>query len=64
MPDANYAYNVSAGSTTSSLIITLNATGGTLAESAPTTSSFRFFINNGGNSAQLDCKYINVSLFR
>jgi hypothetical protein len=64
MPDANYSYEVSAGNPTDVPRICLNATGGAQTESAPTTSSCRFFTNNAANSAQLDCKYINVVVFR
>lgn len=64
MEDANYSYQVSAGDPSQPPRVGLNATGGTTTESAPTTTSFRFFTNNAANNAQLDCKYINVSVFR
>jgi hypothetical protein len=64
IPDANYAVNVSVGSTNDVPRITLHATGGVQVESAPTTTSCRFFINNGANNAQLDSKYLNVAVFR
>jgi hypothetical protein len=64
MPDANYSYNVSVGSTNDVPRLVLNATGGAQTEVAPTTAAFRFFINNGANSAQIDCKYLNVAVFR
>jgi hypothetical protein len=64
LPDANYNYVVSAGNPSDIPRICLNATGGTQTEVAPSTSSFTFFMNNGANNAQLDCKYINASVFR
>ena len=64
MPDANYSYNVSVGSTNDVPRLVLNATGGVQTEVAPTTSAFRFFTNNAGNTAQIDCKYLNIAVFR
>jgi hypothetical protein len=64
MPDANYSYSVSVGSTNDVPRLVLNATGGVQTEAAPTTSAFRFFTNNAANTGQIDCKYLNVAVFR
>ena len=64
MPDANYSYNVSAGNPSDVPRICLNATGGVQTEVTPSTTACRFFINNSGNTAQLDCKYVQVAVFR
>jgi hypothetical protein len=61
MPDANYAPFVSAGFASYISFINLNAVG---AEIAPTTSGFRFITNNASNTAQIDQKYVHVSVFR
>jgi hypothetical protein len=64
MPDVNYSYNVAAGSGTVVPRICLNSTGGIQTEVAPLTTACRFFINNAANTAQADCTYINVAVFR
>ena len=64
MPDANYSYNVAASNGGEPLRVGLNATGGSTVEVAPTTSAFRFYVNNSANSAQVDPKYVNVAVFR
>jgi hypothetical protein len=64
MPDANYSYNVVASNGGEPLRVGFNATGGATVEVAPTTSAFRFYTNNSGNTAQVDPKYVNVSVFR
>jgi len=42
----------------------LNCTGGVANDSPPTTTSFRFFVNNAANTAQIDCKYVTAAIFR
>ena len=64
MPDANYSYNVAASNGGEPLRVGFNATGGSTVEVAPTTSAFRFYVNNAANSAQVDPKYVNVSVIR
>lgn len=66
LPDANYTTNVSASpSFGSSSVggIQVNGTN-TGTESAPTTTSVRFTTINPSGGANINCKYVNVVIFR
>jgi hypothetical protein len=66
MPDANYAINVNINmdyNVANVFSPSLNTSGGGAAESAPTTSSCRFYCAKS-NTAAFDPKYVNVSIFR
>jgi hypothetical protein len=60
MTDANYAVVVSAGTSPCFVVLHFNASS---VEVAPTTSAFRFIINNNNNNAQIDQKYIHVAVY-
>lgn len=66
LADANYEVNISASAAFGSASVggiqvnTTNA--GT--ESAPTASAVRFTTINSGGSANINCKYVNVVVFR
>lgn len=64
--DANYSAVISAGSPATAFVsLTLNTTGGTGTEVAPTASGFRFNTGfNMGSGQVTDVKYANVAVFR
>lgn len=66
MTDINYSYNVSGGaSSASGCFTTINTSGGTGTEVAPTTSAARFSTTyNITSGSTADYKYINFALFR
>lgn len=64
LADADYGINVSAGVPGGPPLISLNTTGGSPVEVAPTVSAFRFYLNNVANTAQIDAKYINAAILR
>lgn len=66
LPDANYGTNVSASAAFGSASvggIQVNTTNGG-AETAPTASAVRFTTINSGGTANINCKYVNVAIFR
>jgi hypothetical protein len=66
LTDANYVINVNANMSYGAANIAspgLNTQGGGASESAPTTTSCRFYIATLGNAA-FDPKYVNVAIFR
>lgn len=60
MTDTNYEVHITAGNGPCFTMLHSDTAG---AEVAPTTTTFRFTLNNAANSAQIDMKYISVTVF-